>query len=66
MHLIPVCSEDNIVDHISAKQTLTWSCLQRCMIVASISMVAMQLMEGSNQMDYLLVILDFHDYFQVK
>jgi hypothetical protein len=33
------------------------------MIGASNSLVIMQMIEGSNQMDYLLVILDFHDYF---
>jgi hypothetical protein len=32
-------------------------------ICASKSMVTMQLIEGSNQMDYLLVLLYFHDYF---
>jgi hypothetical protein len=34
-----------------------------CMIGASGSMKTMQLIEGSNQMDYLLVLLDYHDYF---
>jgi hypothetical protein len=63
LYLIPVCSEGNIVDHISAKHKLTWCCLQCCMIGASNSLVAMQLIEGSNQMDYILVLLDFHDYF---
>jgi hypothetical protein len=33
------------------------------MIGAFNSLVAMQLIEGSNQMDYLLVLLDFHDFF---
>jgi hypothetical protein len=33
------------------------------MIGASNSLVTMQLIEGSNQMDYLLVILEFHDCF---
>jgi hypothetical protein len=33
------------------------------MIGASNSLVTMQLIEGSNQMDYLLVFLDFNDYF---
>jgi hypothetical protein len=33
------------------------------MIGASNSMVAMQLIEESNQMDYLLISLDFHDCF---
>jgi hypothetical protein len=56
---IPVCSEGNIVDHISAKHKLTWCCLQCCMIGSSNSLVTMQLIEGSDQMDYLL--LDFHD-----
>jgi hypothetical protein len=60
--LIVVFSEGNIVDHISAKHKLTWSCLQYCMDGASNSLVTMQLIEGSNQMDYLLVILDFYDY----
>jgi hypothetical protein len=40
---------------------LTWCCLQCCMIGASNSIVTMQLIEGSNQMDYLLILLDFHD-----
>jgi hypothetical protein len=60
--LIPLCSEGNIVDHISAKHKLTWCCLQCCMIGASDSMVTMQLIEGNNQMDYFLVILYFHIY----
>jgi hypothetical protein len=60
-----VCSEGNIVDHISAKQKLesTWFCLQCFMIGASNSLVTMQLIEGSNQMDYHHVLLDFHDCF---
>jgi hypothetical protein len=33
------------------------------MIGASNTLVAMQLIEGSNQMDYLVVLLHFHDYF---
>jgi hypothetical protein len=33
------------------------------MIGASNSLESMQLIEGSNQMDYLLVLLDFDDYF---
>jgi hypothetical protein len=33
------------------------------MIGASNRLVTMQLIEGSNQMDYHLVVLDFHDYF---
>jgi hypothetical protein len=63
LYSISVCSEDNIVDHISAKHKLTWCCLQCCMIGASNRLVTMQLIEGSNQMDYLLVLLDFHDCF---
>jgi hypothetical protein len=63
LYSITVCSEGNIVDHISANHKLTWCCLQCCMIGASNSLVAMQLIEGSNQLDYLLVCLDFHDYF---
>jgi hypothetical protein len=51
------------VDHISAKHKLTCCCLQCCMIGASNSLVSMQLIEGSNQMDNLLVVLDFHDCF---
>jgi hypothetical protein len=58
LYSIPVCPEGNIVDHISAKHKLTWCCLQCCMIGASNRLVTMQLIEGSNQMDYLL--LDFH------
>jgi hypothetical protein len=63
LYSIPVCSEGNIVDHISAKHKLTWCCLQCCMIGASHSLNTMQLIEGSNKMDYLLVLLDFHDCF---
>jgi hypothetical protein len=33
------------------------------MIGASNSIVTMQLIDGSNQMDYCLVFLDFHDCF---
>jgi hypothetical protein len=44
------------VNHISTKQKLAWCCLQCCMIGASNSLVTMQLIEGSNQMDYLLVL----------
>jgi hypothetical protein len=51
------------VDHISAKHKLTWCCLQCCMIGSSNSLLSMKLIEGSNQMDYLLVLLDFHDCF---
>jgi hypothetical protein len=58
------------VDHISAKHKLAWCSLQCCMISASNRMVTMQLIEGSNQMDYILVLLDFDDMivdcFQVK
>jgi hypothetical protein len=61
LYMIPVFSEGNIVDHISAKQKLAWCCLQCCVICASSSMVTMELIEGVNQMDYLLVLLDFHD-----
>jgi hypothetical protein len=60
-YLIPDCSEGNIVDQISAKHKLTRCCLQCCMIGAFNSLESMQLIEGSNQMDYLLVLLDFHD-----
>jgi hypothetical protein len=60
LYSIPVCSEGNIVDHISAKHKLTWCCLQCCMIGASNSLITMQLIGGINQMDYRLVLLDFH------
>jgi hypothetical protein len=63
LYSIPVCSEVNIVDHISAKHKLTWCCLQCSMIGASNSVVTMQWIEVINQMDYLLVLLDFHDCF---
>jgi hypothetical protein len=66
LYSITVCSEGNIVNHISAKHKLTWCCLQCCMIGALNSLVTMQLIEGSNQMDYLLIVLDFHDYFPSK
>jgi hypothetical protein len=49
LYLIPVCSEGNIVDHISAKHKLTWCCLQCCMVGASNSKVTMQLIEGINE-----------------
>jgi hypothetical protein len=62
LYLIPVCFEGNIVDQISAKHKLTWCCLQCCMIGAFNSLESMQLIEESNQMDYLLFLLDFHDY----
>jgi hypothetical protein len=51
------------VDHISAKHKLTWCCLQCCMIGASNSLVAMQLIEGIIQFDYVFVLLYFHDCF---
>jgi hypothetical protein len=51
------------VNHFSAKHKLTWCCLQCCVISASNSLVTMQLIEGSNQMDYLIILLDFHDCF---
>jgi hypothetical protein len=60
LYLIPVCSEGNIVDHIFSKHKFTWCCLQYCMIGASNSIATMHLIEGSNQMDYLLILLDFH------
>jgi hypothetical protein len=63
LYLTPICSEGNIVDHISAKHKLTQCCLQRCMIGASNSLITMQLIEGTNQMDYILVLLNFHDCF---
>jgi hypothetical protein len=63
LYLNSICSEGNIVDHISAKHKLAWCCLKCCMIGASNSLVTMQLIEGSNQMDYLLILLDFHDCF---
>jgi hypothetical protein len=62
LYLIPVCSEGNILDHISAKHKL-FGVACSVMIGASNSMVTMQLIEGSNQMDYLLGSLDFHDCF---
>jgi hypothetical protein len=61
--LNPNFSEGNIEDHIFAKHKLTLCCLQCCMVGASNSLESMQYIEGSNQMSYLLVLLDFHDYF---
>jgi hypothetical protein len=61
--LISILSEGNIVDHISFKHKLTLCSLQCCVKDASNSMVTIQLIEGSNQMDYLLVLLDFNDCF---
>jgi hypothetical protein len=49
LYSIPVFSEGNIVDHISAKYKLAWCCLL--------------LIANANQMDYLRVFLDFHDCF---
>jgi hypothetical protein len=63
LYSIPVCSEGNILVHIFAKHKLIWCCLQCCMIGASNRLVVMQLIEESNQMDYLLVLLDFQDCF---
>jgi hypothetical protein len=60
--LIPVCSEGNIVDHISAKHKLTWCCLKCCVIGATNILVTMQLIEENNQM-YYLFLLDFYDCF---
>jgi hypothetical protein len=57
-YLIIFFSGENIVNHIiSAKHKLAWCYLQCCVIVASDSLIFMPLIEGSNQMDYLL--LDF-------
>jgi hypothetical protein len=56
-------SEGNIVDHISAKRKSVCYYLQCCVIGTSNSLVTMQLIEGSNQTDYLFVILELHDYF---
>jgi hypothetical protein len=64
--LIPLCSEDNIVDDISAKHKLAWCCLQCCVISASDILVNTQLIGGSNQMDDLLVFKSFMIIFQVK
>jgi hypothetical protein len=61
LNLIPIFSEVNIVNHISAKHKLTWCFMQCCMMGASNALESMQLIEGSNQMDNLLVLLDFHD-----
>jgi hypothetical protein len=63
LYLIPVCFEGNLVDHISGKYKLTWCCLQCCMIGASNSLVTMHLIEGRNQVEYFLLLLDFHDCF---
>jgi hypothetical protein len=65
LYSILVCSKGNIVDHISAKHKVAVirCCLQCCMIGTSNSLVTMQLIEGTNQMDYLLIILYVHDYF---
>jgi hypothetical protein len=64
LYSILVCSEGNNVDHISAKHKLTLCCLQCFMIGSSNIIVTMQLIEGSNKMGNLLVLLDFHYYFQ--
>jgi hypothetical protein len=57
------------VNHISAKHKLAvpFCYLKYCVMVACNRMVTKQLIEESNQMDYLLVLLHFHDsVFQVK
>jgi hypothetical protein len=41
---------------------LGWCCLQCCVIGDSNTLEFKQLIKLHNQMDYLLVILDFHDY----
>jgi hypothetical protein len=56
-------SKCQIVDHTSAKHQLAWCCLQCCVIGASNSLVTMKLIEGSNRLEYLLVLLDLYDYF---
>jgi hypothetical protein len=56
-------SEWNIMDHISDKHKLVWCCPQCCVIGVSNSLVTMQLIEGSIQMEYLLSLLDLHNYF---
>jgi hypothetical protein len=60
---IPIFSEGNIVNHISAKDKLAWCCLQCCVIGASNRLFIIQLIEGSNQMNYFVVLLYFNDYF---
>jgi hypothetical protein len=60
LYSISVCPEGNIVDNIPAKHKLAWCCLQCCVIDASHCMATIQFIEGSNQMHYFLVLLEFH------
>jgi hypothetical protein len=48
------------------KHKLAWCCLQCCVIGASNSLVTLQLIEGSNQMDHLFLFLTFMIILQVK
>jgi hypothetical protein len=63
LDLIPVYSEGNIVNHIPTKHKLSRCCLRCGMIYASNISVAMQFIGGSNQADYLILLLYFHDCF---
>jgi hypothetical protein len=64
LYAILVCSEGNIVNHICQTQLgVLWCWLQYCVISTSNGMETMQLIEGSNNVDYLLILLEFHDYF---
>jgi hypothetical protein len=58
LHLIQIRSEVKIVNYICAKHKLECCCLQCFVIGASNSLVNRQLIEGSNQMEYFLVLLD--------
>jgi hypothetical protein len=62
LYLIPVCSEGNIVNHISAKHKLAWFCQHCCVIGGSNNLLTIQFIKGINEMHYVLVLLDFHDF----
>jgi hypothetical protein len=58
LDLILACSEGNMLNHKSTKHKFEGtSCyLQYCVIVASDSLITLQLIEGNYQMDYLLLL----------
>jgi hypothetical protein len=68
LYSILIRSEGNVVNYITAKHNLSgiWCYLHRCEIGASNNLLTMRLIEGSNQIDYLLDILVFHDCFQTQ
>jgi hypothetical protein len=65
---IPAFVEGNIVYHISVthKFASNWCCQQWCVICASNSIITMKLIEVVNQMDHVLILLDFDDCFSFQ